>query len=385
MSERIRELDGLRGVAVLGVLVWHFIGGMVDRDAGILQEMLHAATIFGRTGVDLFFVLSGFLIIGILIDQRSSGNLFKVFYIRRTARIWPPYLILIVMYWLCYWLVGESDGFNSSGGILVQLIAQLTFTWNWLMAITDSGVADGFSVTWSVAIEEWFYLVFPFLIWLTPTRQLPRLLAAVAIASIAMRAGLHLARPQLWLAPYVLTPLRMDGLCAGGLLAWMLRDEVGRAWLVRHSTAITRFAVGFGLSLPLIVGLLIRPSLDTHMYLWGHAYMSAGFVAIIAAVMLRVQADRPVGFLRSRLLGEAGRYSYSLYLFHPLFISLFFTLAGRADTVTDWTTFGLAASALIVSVAFCVALYWTVERKAMGWARGFAYGPPGAAKVLSLA
>jgi peptidoglycan/LPS O-acetylase OafA/YrhL len=99
-DRRLAELDGLRGIAIMLVLVWHFTGMLVDPGQGDIQYLTWRFLIFGRSGVDLFFVLSGFLIIGILVDNRDSSDYFKTFYLRRALRILPPYLILVTGFWL---------------------------------------------------------------------------------------------------------------------------------------------------------------------------------------------------------------------------------------------------------------------------------------------
>lgn len=353
---RITELDGLRGLAVIAVLMWHFIGSM---SAG---EFLVLLTIWGRTGVDLFFVLSGFLVIGILVDEKDTPNVILVFYWRRFLRIYPPYFALIAAYWLIYAWVGETPGFNTDRGIATQILAQVTFTWNWLMAVTNSAVARGFSVTWSVAIEEWFYLVAPWVLIFTPKRHMVRVLVTVGLFSIVARAFAYLSLgSQYALAPYILPPFRLDGLCAGGLLAIGVRNERSLQFFRSCARQVQWLALGFAIATPMVIALC-RPALDHHMYLWGHTYLTIGYTAVLLWALLHV--GRPQSsFLRVWLLREAGRYSYTLYLFHPLFISLLFTLGGRErEIVTDKFSLFLAATAFAGSVGFSFAFYWLVER-----------------------
>lgn len=210
-ENRIPELDGLRGLAVLMVLAWHFIGspsGGTD-----YAKPFHYLTVFGRTGVDLFFVLSGFLITGILTDHRQSPRLLPAFYARRALRIYPPYIVLIALYWTVFTVMGPTIVANADVvPVWKQVLAQVTFTWNWLMAAYNGPIAQGFTVTWSVAIEEWFYLLLPAIVIFTPPRKLALTLFTIACCSVAARVGLHLLYPSAKLAPYVLTPMRLDGL-----------------------------------------------------------------------------------------------------------------------------------------------------------------------------
>ncbi|MGD9914399.1 MAG: acyltransferase family protein [Rhizobiaceae bacterium] len=369
MRQRLLPLDGLRGVAAVMVVVWHLTGSMVDQTEDAVQNAIFAATIFGRTGVDLFFVLSGFLIIGILVDEREARNLFSVFYVRRACRILPPYVTLIVLYWVLFAVLGTSSAFNAFPNWWTNLGAQLSFTYNWLMADYDNAIARGFSITWSVAIEEWFYLVFPALIFVTPRRHLWKLLAGVGVLSAAGRAAVHLLHPDMGLAPYILTPLRLDGLCAGGLVAIAVRDQRISASLERHSQWLRRLALIPVLTVPILIAL-IRHDLASQMYLWGHLYLSCAFAMLIASI-----ATSPARYplLTKRLPALSGRYSYSLYLFHPLFLSLFFVLADRPERIESWGDAALTLGSLAVTIVFCVWLYRMVERRSIDYGHRFQY------------
>lgn len=348
-DRRIRELDGLRGVAVIMVLVWHFVGCMTEPSQGGWNFALFAGTIFGRTGVDLFFVLSGFLIIGILIDNRNSENLFSTFYARRIARIFPAYFLLIAVYWLCFGITGSTPAFNASHGWAVQLGTQVGFLYNWLMAYDNGAVSRGFSVTWSVAIEEQFYLIAPFVVWVTPPQYLRRVLICGAIVAIALRAGLFVMAPKHTLAPYILPFTRIDCLCAGGLLATVWRDHSVMDKLRPIAAPATLVLVA-----PVILMnfCIVKYDLNKHMYFWGHTLLSIFYFFVVLTVLTR----KP-GILRLSILTAAGSISYALYLFHPLFISLFFTLVHRPEVVTSWTAFFVAVGALLTSIMFCVLSY----------------------------
>ncbi len=369
-ENRIIEIDGLRGLAVVFVLIWHFTGSMTGGD-NAFSTAVRLSTVFGRTGVDLFFVLSGFLIIGILMDQRNAGNLFSVFYLRRFLRIWPPYLCLIAVYWLCTAILGESESFNTRHGFWVQFLAQITFNYNTLMAIADGGISRGFSVVWSVNIEEWFYIVFPVLLVAVAPKHLPRVLLGIGLASALARAGLHIARPELWQAPYVIMPLRLDGLCAGGLVAAAVRDERAMLWVRSNASHCARAVMI--LSAMSVIGVILsfqQGKLDGQMYLWGHLLLSVTYAAILAFVL----AAKPrLDFLRSSTLRLFGRYSYTLYLIHPLCISLFFVLAGRREIINDWVSFGLAVSAFICAFVYSIASYHMMEEPLVRFGHKFRY------------
>src|SRR5450432_1432838 len=185
-DRRIPELDGLRGIAILLVLVWHFTGMLVDPEQGVVQNAAWRYLIFGQSGVDLFFVLSGFLIIGILIDNRESPTYFKTFYIRRALRILPPYLILVAGFWLCVELAGHRLAHYFDWQL--PLWSLLTFTQNWVMASINDFGSPLIGGTWSLAIEEQFYVFAPALMLVLPKRLLPKAIIAIGIASIVARS-----------------------------------------------------------------------------------------------------------------------------------------------------------------------------------------------------
>lgn len=361
-DQRIIELDGLRGIAVLMVLAWHFIGSMAPVYTGTVPDLIYASTVFGRTGVDLFFVLSGFLIIGILLDNRAATNHFRVFYTRRICRIWPPYVALMIVYWGCFLLLGQSVVFNTHPTFPIQFLSQLTFNFGTLMVIANGAVARAFSVTWSVGIEEWFYLIFPFFIFLMPLRALPWFLGAAAIFSVIARPIVSLTFHHYWLAPYQLLPLRLDALCVGGLIAIAYRSQKAMAWMEARRTAIGRGAVIFAAATPFVIGAVYR-DVTIQSYYWGHTYLSLGYGLLLVAILL-FRNSRATAVFRHILPRQAARYSYTIYLFHPLFISLFFLLAGRRrEVVTSWADAGLALAAFLSAVAFSVIFYFVFERR----------------------
>lgn len=371
LRDRIAELDGLRALAVLGVLIWHLTGSMAPRDDSYLAEILMRGTVFGRTGVDLFFILSGYLIIGILIDQRESPNLFKVFYIRRLFRIWPPYLVLVALYWLGYWLQGESEAFNTRHGWLTQLAAQLSFNWNTLMALTDSGVSRGFSVTWSVAIEEWFYVFIPLLIVLLPRSRLWAMLITLSLASALARAAFSLTWPDIWLAPYVLLPFRLDGLCIGGLVAIVHRSSTARAWLTSRKADILQFtAIALAINVAMVV--LSLSDLDATMYRAGHLILSLTYGLIVLTCVV-FSGDVAFGFLRAGWLKRVSLISYTLYLVHPLFLSAAFQIAGRKEILASLQDIMLMLTALTVSLIFSALSFALIEKRAIAFSHRFRY------------
>jgi peptidoglycan/LPS O-acetylase OafA/YrhL len=366
-ERRIPELDGLRGIAVSMVLVWHFLGVMLAPELGYWAKALRHVLIFGRTGVDLFFVLSGFLIIGILVDQRQSSSLFSTFYARRSLRILPPYLMLFLAFWITV-IVGVQ---NSVFGNQIPFWSHLTFTQNWIMALQNSYGPGGFSVTWSVAIEEQFYLLFPLIIILTPPRRLHFTLIALAVISASVRMLVYLLDPHNSFSPYVLTPCRLDALCAGGLIALLWRNDSCIRKLKSSRRMVTKRLLFFASGILFLLLAIVR-DIDWHMYVWGHTYLTLLYGLALLVVLLSVDEQYSVG-LRNRLLRGMGRLSYGLYLFHPLILGSVFLVAGRPAGIASLFDALLALFAFATTIFICWVSYRFIEAPCIRLGARFRY------------
>ncbi len=201
----------MRALAILSVVAWHYLG-IGDGPASTPWRIFMA----GRSGVDLFFVLSGYLITGILLANADAPNYFSSFYGRRSFRILPIYGIMLAIY-----LIGRKLGGSAPilfGGPLPWWSYAIGLQNIWMTIHQNYGAA-WLAGTWSLAIEEQFYLIFPLVIYLLPSRMLPRLLIALLVLAPLGRmiAGGFGDR----FGYYVLMPLRADILAIGALIAWL--------------------------------------------------------------------------------------------------------------------------------------------------------------------
>ena len=190
-KQRIPELDGLRGLAILLVLVFHYITQEGVQPAGSVPALLQRIVIMGWTGVDLFFVLSGFLIGGILMDVRNSPSYFKTFYCRRFFRIVPIYYLWILTYIAVVGLAGGLLTRLSNSGVRPPLdlgiASHFLFLQN-IVPVTLFGIAGAwFGHLWSLAVEEQFYLVAPVVVRFTAERALKWILAAAIVCVPLLR------------------------------------------------------------------------------------------------------------------------------------------------------------------------------------------------------
>jgi len=222
-AQRIPALDGLRGIAIGLVIVYHTVFRLPAAEGGVLATILAAARL-AWTGVDLFFVLSGFLIGGILLDAVGSPHYFKTFYLRRAYRILPVYFVLMGVFSLRFVFGVKSVGaLGKLTESQLPLLSYFTFTQNIWMAVLGTAGVGTMAMTWSLAIEEQFYLTIPFLIRKIARSRLPILLLGVVIGAPILRTLLLLAPERGHFAAFVLMPCRADGLCMGVLCALAAR------------------------------------------------------------------------------------------------------------------------------------------------------------------
>jgi len=230
-STRIPALDGLRGIAILLVLIQHTFLGFHFVHHPALNWLVRMSRL-SWSGVDLFFVLSGFLIGGILLDARSSPNYFKTFYLRRAYRILPLYFLVLTLAWLTFkagqlgWLRGDWAGLFSGA---IPWWTFFTFTQNISMVLAGPLVGRaGLSPTWSLAVEEQFYLTLPLVVRFASKRRLVQIVAGGIAGAALMRFLVALHSPDRMFATYLLTPCRADALGLGVLAAVLVRER--QAW-----------------------------------------------------------------------------------------------------------------------------------------------------------
>ena len=189
------------------------------------------------SGVDLFLVLSGFLIGGILLDAKDSPRYFTTFYLRRAYRILPIYGVVVGIYSLRYLPVSVLHSWAGSAAI--PFGAYPTFTQNFWMASRGTFGPVSMAVTWSLAVEEQFYLTAPLIVRRLSRKRLVYMLAAIVFLAPILRVLLVFTFHQDCLAAYVLMPCRADALCLGMLSAILVRDASRTAVSVRPETSPT--------------------------------------------------------------------------------------------------------------------------------------------------
>src|SRR6266480_4013997 len=244
LPARLPTLDGLRAIAIL-LVVPHNLNLMVA--AGGLAHVFIAALYRGWIGVQLFFVLSGFLITGILLDARDSPHYYRSFFVRRVLRIFPLYyatLIVLLVLLPAWGLLPAS--FKRDPMVELSLWAYFS---NWYGAIHQG--PDAVSHFWSLAVEEQFYLLWPFVIHRRSAEWVMRLCFAIALAALALRVAMLLTGTP---GVYTFLATRMDALALGASAAAAFRVPSAASWTLDHR----RFLLGAGLFALFTGGLISR-------------------------------------------------------------------------------------------------------------------------------
>jgi peptidoglycan/LPS O-acetylase OafA/YrhL len=307
----IIALDGLRGIAILLVVFCHFQSNLLITAEGWAWPLVAIAHA-GWMGVDLFFVLSGFLITGILVDARGSGSYFKAFYARRALRILPAYygFLFVIFVVLPVLHLGAGDNY---------LLARQHQGWYWLhltnvmMALGELPGHGPYPSTlfWSLAVEEQFYFIWPAIVAVCSTVTLRKVCIGGILLCIALRIVGGLAGvSELTLS--VLPFTRGDTLFVGGLLAIEYRrGTLDRyAGMARPSAAVAALVL---VALTLFYGQLDYMDRGTAMF-GSIAIMVIGAAAVVVGITSR--HSRFSSLLRSRVLRFFGRYSYAIYIVH---------------------------------------------------------------------
>jgi len=337
--KRIPELDGVRGIAVLMVMGFHCFQDNPLINSPALKT-LGKFSVIGQTGVDLFFVLSGFLITRILLAAKPSDSYFRDFYIRRTLRIFPLYYgFLAFSYFLLPNLLGTST----------PHIAQQSWFWLHLQNIPATfqfAQASGPGHFWSLAIEEHFYLFWPLAVYVFDAKRLFRFSITLCLLALVSRLLLIASG----FSVFYFTFCRMDALAIGAIVA-LIEYRYGLQPFARQfKIATIALAVGLAAAWPFIsgshsnLGQLVKFPLIASLY--------AAAIGWLATVNASAIAGR---FLRGWPLVSIGKISYGMYVFHPICFYFCF----QRTAFNFWLAAPLAFAATFIVSALSFRLYET--------------------------
>lgn len=308
--KRIPQLDGVRGIAILLVLIWHYIPCQLFHEPGPTAFYVRTALRLMWSGVDLFFVLSGFLITGILLDNREASNYFRVFYVRRAARIFPLYFLLLCSFvCLSATPMATSPSYRWLFENPYPVWTYATFTQNVFMGLGENLGASWLAATWSLAVEEQFYLLVPVLVYFLSRRSL----ACVLVAAILSAPLLRVAFPGY--RALVVTPWRSDSLLSGALLAVLVRWPPFLEGVRRHPQFVLT------LFLLLLAGAAVLTLTPDGFGALNHFWL-AGLYTTFVLIAFAFETSPVSGVLRSGVMVWLGKRSYGIYLFHEPVLGL---------------------------------------------------------------
>jgi peptidoglycan/LPS O-acetylase OafA/YrhL len=382
-TARVPEWDGIRGVAILLVVFYHYIFGAVQNETGGVPGLIRAVFPLSWSGVDLFFVLSGFLIGGILMDQRESENYFKTFYIRRVCRIVPLYFAWLILFLLLAQAFSGSSstewyGLNFAREIPHFLRAgYFAFLQNFYIANSGLFGSPWLAVTWSLAVEEQFYLLLPLAVWfIRPQKRLLAFILLIAIVPV-LRTCFFLFHSSTFV--YVLLPCRADALMLGVLCAYFVREPVyfsalqrRRPWLIWSFiilflgiVGLTAFAYG-------------RPETTLfnsfEMVTFGFTWIAL-FYACLLLLAATSRTGVLAGILRSRLLRHFGLIAYGMFLMHMAVDSLAHSLIlGRSSEFKTISDVAVTVLAFFITWLLAVLSWNFFEKPIIRWGHSFSYG-----------
>ena len=325
------ELQGLRGIAVLAVVVYHCHPLLVGTP-------LYGASLWGWAGVNLFFVLSGFLITMILLEARGRLHYFRNFYARRALRIWPVYLLLLLM---CYsvpaWFLGDTLAHQTHWRTLAGYAL-------FLQNLRHTPLPGTLGPTWSLAIEEQYYLLWAPLVWLLGARR--SVLAAVLGGLLLLSPLLRVAHPH-WLTS-THTLIHLDGIALGSLLAVAL--------LTLRLQRQTWLGVGCAAA---IAGWLATATIAA-----GTAFLDSALALLFAGLVLVAIAGggaRLLAPLRRGPLAFYGTISYGLYMTHILVFVYFGSFSARLTQMGTAGNLRIVLLRLVACTLAATALWYGFE------------------------
>jgi peptidoglycan/LPS O-acetylase OafA/YrhL len=320
-KRHLPALDGVRAIAIVMVIIYHSVTGSPGMTPAQLLFLRVAGQ--GWMGVDLFFVLSGFLITGILLDIRNPGHALRNFYARRALRIVPVYVVFMIF---SLFVAGAVGTMRPSE--IAQL--QQTQAWYWTYTLNILVALHGWHVTnfpmahlWSLAVEEQFYLLWPFAVLVLSPAAVRRTALGCIVAAELCRLAFILGGAE-GQVNYALLPTRMDSLAAGAFLACAFRDRELWARVLRYRLVVA------GIALLMVVAAVIhRPIVDSQQPFEQLVLLPA--IVALASVVI-ASAAQGVAWLSGAGLRFIGKISYGMYLWHLVAMRLLLMIVPVPNT-----------------------------------------------------
>ncbi len=377
ISGHLPGLDGVRGLAILLVMAVHFVGNSTPHNWGERLAVRLGAS--GVLGVDLFFVLSGFLITGLLLDSKGGPHYFRNFYARRTLRIFPLYYAFLALLFIALPRVAALPPPLEEARRHQAWL--WTYTANFFIAAKASWALTYVSHFWSLAIEEHFYLIWPLVVFSVRRETLERICLGAMGVALALRIALSVGGVN-DLSISVLTPCRVDTLCFGALLAAVARREGGAGLLVQRSGLA---ALALAATILAISGWCVATRIGVPVF---HPVRGTLFAMFFGALTLMSVQDRKQSLVarvfQSSWLRTFGKYSYGLYVYHGVLSQhmLHLRAEDRLGELLGSHSRGVVAQAALgvgISLVVAATSYELFEKPFLGLKRFFEAEPVAAA------
>ena len=307
---RLPALDGIRGLAIIWVVLHNttdLLSPTLHGASHVLAFLVHP----GWIGVQLFFALSGFLITGSLLDTQRATNYFRAFYARRALRILPLYYTVLIL------LLIVAPELHLGATLLQANPKEQLSLWLFIVNWTHAA-PDGFAHFWSLAVEEQFYLFWPFIVHRLAARRLFAVCVYIALIALVMRGIMVFSGASSWTV-YTATTSRLDALALGGAGACLLRIPAARAWLASRLTAVNLAALAL-----FVVGVPITRAYNTdsiRCQIFGFTLLALCCATLVTTAAAGAGQARPTMLARVLCwspLRSCGKYSYAIYIFHQL-------------------------------------------------------------------
>ncbi|MBL8888590.1 MAG: acyltransferase [Planctomycetaceae bacterium] len=322
VDQRISVLDGFRGLAILMVTVYRFAD--VSLTSEVIGRWPSQLFYFGASGVDLFFVLSGFLITGILLDAKCrTGSYFSRFYFRRGLRIFPLYFAMLgLVFFVIPSISGDQGLVRQIPGDQIHL---WLYTMNLYMAWMNNFCYGPLNHFWSLAVEEQYYLVWPVIVFFLPSKTLLRFSLTALLILTSLRIGFSIAEFGS-VAEKVFTLFRLDGLLLGSMAAIVTRDLP--TW--RNHIGVYRLSLAI-----LFLMLVATLPLGSNDYTIRFTLVSGAAVALLLASLSGTPKSIEKILLDNAPMRSLGKYSYAMYVFQLPMVPLLAPWVSPASLTTQ--------------------------------------------------
>ena len=305
----LKDFDGVRGIAALMVMLYHFFFPFINSSKYGFMHYVAKASIFGQTGVTLFFVLSGFLITRILLSTKNQNNYFRTFYIRRALRIFPLYYLFLIIYFFINPLILGDQIISADKQWYYWVYLQnfaITFNWN----------SAGPLHYWSLAVEEHFYLFWPILVYFVDRKDLSKIIYLIICSAMIIRYILFSNGYEV----FYFTFTTMDALAVGSLLA--IQEFNGVTTNKAHSNKF--LMLFFILLLPAALGWFFLSGKSLFwIQIFKFLFISLIFYSLLGCLLTSKENTIIKKILCSKPLQYTGKISYGLYVYHIILFQYF--------------------------------------------------------------